>query len=107
MPRSVQFVQSVVPCRGHVFAGFLRLANCALQIADAALVSIFFDAFEPALPLPVCSGLCRQRLTIGHNAISRRLFVNGCGSLICQFFCTGNVFRRAALKLRQLSIFRL
>ena len=107
MPRGVQFVQSIVPCRGHVFAGFLRLAHRALQIADAALISVFFDALEPALPLPVCSGLCRLRLTVGYNAVSRRLFIDGCGSLICQFFCAGNVFRRAALELRQLSVLRL
>ena len=105
MPSGVQFVQSIVPCRGHVFSGFLRLAHRAFQIADAALVSVFFDAFEPALPLPVCSGLCRLRLTIGHHAVSRRLFIDGCGSLISQFFCAGDIFRRASLELRQLSVF--
>ena len=107
MPRGVQFVQSIVPCRGHVCACFLRLTHRAFQIADAALISVFFDALKPALPLPVCSGLCRLRLTVGYNAVSCRLFVNGCGGLICQFFCTCNVFCRAALKLSQFFVFRL
>ena len=107
MPRSIQLIQRVVPCRSHVFAGFLRLANRALQIADAALVSIFFDAFEPPLPLPVCSGLCHLRLAVGHHAVSRRLFIDGCGGLLSQFFCAGDVFCRASLELRQLSVFRL
>ena len=107
MPRSVQFVQSIVPCCSHIFAGFFRFANRALQIADAALISVFFDALKPALPLTVCSGLCRLRLTVGYNAVSRRLFVDGCGGLLSQFFCAGDVFRRAALELRQLSVFRL
>ena len=93
MSRSVQFVQRVVPCRSHVFAAFLRLANRALQIADAALISVFFDALEPALPLPVCSGLCRLRLTVGYNAVSRRLFVDGGCGLLSQFFCAGDIFR--------------
>ena len=50
---------------------------------------------------------CRLRLTVGYNAVSRRLFVDGCGGLLSQFFCAGDVFRRAALELRQLSVFRL